>query len=302
MSASAKAPPQTSSIRRFLLEKLDIRGAVVHLNDVWQALQAGRHYPPAVASLLGQMAAVTVVIAGNLKQAGRLTFQIQGQGPVGLLVVNCSEALNLRAMARVDDPASAASAPVDEALPRLIGDGRLQLTLDIPGMREPYSSLVPLEGHSVASVFEHYLVQSEQQPAGLWLACNGDSAVALFLQKLPGADTRDADGWSRVHTLAQTVRADELLDLDAETLLRRLFAEEDVRLFDARPVIHHWPPDRDKVIGMLRSLGEDEVRRLLAEHHEVVVEDDLSNLRYRFDAADIERIFARSPEPPPTLH
>lgn len=300
MSNAPEQPSWTSSIQRFMLESLDIRGAVVRLHDVWQKLQEGRHYPPPVARLLGQMASVAVVVAGNLKQPGRLTFQVQGAGPVGLLVVDCTETLNLRAMARVD---RAVPARDDLDLNDLVGDGRMQLTLDAPSMREPYSSLVPLDGDSVAATFEHYLVQSEQQPAGLWLACSERDAVALFLQKLPGADQRDADGWTRVHLLAQTVREDELLGLDAAALLRRLFAEENVRLFDARPVIHYWPPNREKIADMLRGLGETEVRQILAEHGEVVVEDDLSNHRYSFDADDIEALFSvDAGGGKPTLH
>lgn len=150
-----------------------------------------------------------------------------------------------------------------------------------------------LEGDSIGEVFEHYLAQSEQQPAGLWLARNAGAAVALFVQKPPGADTKDLDGWSRVQQLAHTVRDDELLGLDAAEILRRLFAEENVRLFDARPITHDWPADPEKVAGMLRALGEDEVRTILAEHGEIVVHDDLSNHTYRFDAADVDALFAR---------
>lgn len=280
-----------SYVQRFLLEDLDIRGAVVRLTDVWQAMQAGRNYPPAVARLLGEMSAVSTVIAGNLKQPGRLTFQISGHGPVSLLVIDCAETLNLRGYAKAE------AAPAEGTLGELVGDGRLQLSLDIEGLDQPYQSLVPLEGDSIAAVFEHYLAQSEQQPARLWLACSPEAAVALFVQKLPGADLKDLDGWARVQQLARTVRADELLGLDAAEILRRLFAEEDVRLFDARPVTHDWPADPQKVAEMLRALGADEVRAILAEHGEVVVHDDLSNHTYRFDTADVEALFR-----PPTLH
>lgn len=282
-------PP--SYIQRFLLEDLDIRGAVVRLTDVWQAVTAGRNYAPAVGRLLGEMCAVSAVIAGNLKQPGRLTFQVAGQGPVGLLVVDCSETLNLRGYAKAD------GVPQGDTLPELVGNGRLQLSLDIEGLDQPYQSLVPLEGAHIAEVFEHYLAQSEQQPAGLWLACDANAAVALFVQKLPGADQRDADGWQRVLQLAHTVRNDELLGLEADDILRRLFAEETVRLFDARPVTHIWPADREKVEGMLRGLGIEELRELIAAHGEIVVHDDLSNHTYRFDAADIDALFR-----PPTLH
>jgi molecular chaperone Hsp33 len=276
-------PP--SYVQRFLLEDLDIRGAFVRLTGVWQAMQKGRDYPLAVARLLGQMSAVSAVIAGNLKQPGRLTFQIKGHGPVSLLVIDCAETLNLRGYAKAEP------SPGGNTLNELVGDGRLQLSLDVPGLDQPYQSLVPLEGESIAEVFEHYLVQSEQQPAGLWLACSADAAAALFLQKLPGADQKDADGWNRIQQLARTVRDDELLGLDAADVLRRLFAEENVRLFDARSVTHDWPADPEKVASMLQSLGEDEVRAILAEHGEVVVHDDLSNHTYRFDAADIDALF-----------
>lgn len=280
-----------SYVQRFLLEDLDIRGALVRLDSVWQAIQAGRGYAEPVVRLLGETCAVAAVIAGNLKQPGRLTFQITGQGPLGLLVVDCTEDLNLRAYAK------ASGVLAGDGLSELVGDGRLQLSLDVPGLDQPYRSLVPLEGNSIASCFEHYLSQSEQQPAGLWLASNEAAAAALFVQKLPGADLRDADGWARVQQLAATVRADELITLPAAEILRRLFGEETVRLFDARPVRHHWPADPDKIATMLRGLGEEEVRAILSEHGEVRVHDDLSNIEYRFDAAAVEALFT-----PPTLH
>ncbi len=284
-----------SYVQRFLLEDLDIRGAVVRLTGVWQAMQTGRSYAPPVAHLLGQMSAVSAVIAGNLKQPGRLTFQITGHGPVSLLVVDCAETLNLRGYAKAEG--APAADELGDSLGELIGDGRLQLSLDIAGLDQPYQSLVPLEGASIAECFEHYLEQSEQQPAGLWLASDAEGAAALFVQKMPGADLKDIDGWSRIHQLAQTVRADELLGLRPEELLRRLFAEENVRLFEARAVTHDWPADPQKVAAMLRGLGEDEVRAILAEHGEIIVHDDLSNHTYRFDAADVEALFK-----PPTLH
>jgi len=284
-------PLPTSYVQRFLLEALDIRGAVVRLTDVWEAMQDVRGYAPAVAHLLGEMSAVSTVIAGNLKQPGRLTFQITGHGPVSLLVIDCAETLNLRGYAKAE------GTPAAGTLAELVGDGRLQLSLDIEGMEQPYQSLVPLEGDSIAEVFEHYLAQSEQQPARLWLAGSAQAAVALFVQKLPGADAKDLDGWSRVQQLANTVREDELLGLDAEALLRRLFAEENVRLFEARRVTHDWPADPEKIAEMLRALGEDEVRAVLEEHGEVVVHDDLSNHTYRFDRGDVDALFR-----PPTLH
>lgn len=310
MSKDARAPGMPPSyVQRFLFDDLDIRGAVVRLDDVWTALQERRSYPEPVARLLGEMCAVSVVIAGNLKQPGRLTFQLRGQGPLKMVVVDCAESLNLRAMARIDTAIAEQIAALDNpGLSALIGDGSLQLTLDAPSMHEPYSSLVPIVGTRIADVFEHYLMQSEQQPAALWLACDQNTASALFLQKLPGADLHDPDGWSRVTTLAGTVRDAELLSLSSEALLTRLFSEETVRVFDPRLVTHHWPADRAKVVEMLKGLGEAEVRRILTEHGEVLVQDEMSNHDYHFEAEEVAEIFAPGQDPhpvvpiPPTLH
>lgn len=287
----------SSYVRRFLLEELDIRGALVRLDEVWQAMLRDRSYAPVVASLLGQTSAVAAIIAGNLKQAGRLTFQLQGHGPVSLLVVDCTEDLNLRGYAKAEREVSAGP------LPSLLGDGRLLLTLDVIGMDQPFQSYVPLEGESIAQVFEHYLVQSEQAPARLWLAADDRMAAGLFLQKLPEADRRDPDGWNRAVRLADTLQEGELLRLPSYEILTRLFHEETVRVFDPRPVSHHWPMDWDKVRAMLRGLGRVEVEAILREHGEVAVHDDLSNHSYHFSAADITELFAQSPpSPPPTVH
>ena len=226
----------SSYVQRFLLDDLDIRGAIVKLDDVWRALLENRDYPPAVRDLLGATGAITTVIGGNLKQPGRLTVQLQGHGPVSLLVVDITEALNLRGYAKAS-PEAAGKAGIAE----LLGDGQLLLSLDMPELRHPYQSFVPIDGNTVAEVFEHYLTQSEQQPAALHTACSGSAAACLFLQKLPDADKKDPDGWDRITRLAATLRDDELLGLPVDEILTRLFHQETVRLFDAREVTHHWP-------------------------------------------------------------
>jgi molecular chaperone Hsp33 len=191
-----------------------------------------------------------------------------------------------------------AEAPLRE----LVGDGRLLLTLDNPDAQLPYQSFVPLEGTSIAEVFEHYLAQSEQQPAKFLLAANGNSVAGLFLQKLPTADARDPDGWTRISHLASTVKQDELLSLPPEMLLNLLFAEEDKRLYEVREVAYHCPEDWEKVRGMLLQLGRSEVEAILSEHGEVAIRDDICNRDYRFSAADIAELFDGIASPKPTLH
>jgi molecular chaperone Hsp33 len=254
------ADPQPNRVRSFLFEQLDIRGAWVQLGPAWREMIAGRDYPEPVVELLGQLAGVATLITANLKQAGRLTFQLRGEGAVSLLVMDCDEQLRLRGMARSAPELSAGS------LPALLGDGALTRTLDTAGMRQPYQSHVPLQGDSVAAVFEHYLTQSEQTPPRLWLAANHETAAGLFLQALPGADERDADGWNRVQILAGTVRAEELLGLGSIKLIDRLFPEEDVRVYDPRPVSYYCPYDPAKIYSMLRRVGQTACESILAEH------------------------------------
>jgi molecular chaperone Hsp33 len=285
-----------SYVQRFLFEDLDIRGAFVHLGSAWQGMQADRAYPTVVTRLLGEMMATAAIIGGNLKQPGRLTFQLSGHGLLKALILDCTQDLKMRGMARFEP--GIAEAP----LQALVGDGRLLLTLDNPQASLPYQSFVPLEGSSIAEVFEHYLAQSEQQPARLFLAANETTAAGLFLQKLPAADTRDADGWTRLTHLASTAKPAELLTLDTETLLARLFAEEDKCLYEAREVFYHCPEDWEKVRGMLQQLGRGEVEAILSEHGEVVIRDDICNRDYRFGAADIAQLFDGAAPPKPTLH
>jgi molecular chaperone Hsp33 len=283
------------SVDRFLLENLDIRGALVRLGPAWRQMHAGCGYADTVRDLLGELAAVSTIIGCNLKTPGRLTFHLRGHGPVRLLVVDCDEQLRVRGLAKA--PEDLHPAPIAE----LFGDGQLALTLDTNAARQPWQSIVPLAGDSVAAVFEHYLMQSEQAPSRLWLMADTAHACGLFLQKLPdahSADTRDADGWNRVQQLAATVTPAELT-LPAELLLTRLFPEEDIRLFAPRPVTYHCPRNEDKVLAMLRSVGREEIEATLAEQGEIVIHDDICRQEYRYGPEVLDLLF---PPVPPTLH
>ena len=288
-----------SFVQRFLFEGLDIRGAIVHLGDSWQQMQVDRNYQPTVAQLLGETAAVTALIAAQLKQPGRLTLQLRGNGPIQLLVMDCNEQLQLRGMARSNPVVL--PAPV----PHLLGadqGGQLMMSLDMPNARHPYQSFVPLVGDSIAAIFEHYLEQSEQQPSRLFVSAGPQAAACLFLQKMPEADTRDIDGWHRITQLAATVKPTELPELDAESLLTRLFHEDmathGVRVFDPLPVVYHCPEDWTKVRDMIRSLGREDAETILREHGEILIRDDICNHSYRFSAEDVAELFAAGP----TLH
>lgn len=275
------------AVRSFLFEDLDVRGALVALGNVWHELQAGRDLPPPVAAVLGELAAVTALIAANLKAPGRITFQLQGHGLVSLLYVDCDERLRLRGMARLRaDFGAVPSAPTFD---ELLGDGQLVLTLDTH-TGAPYQSIVPLVGATLSEVFAHYLAQSEQQPAWLMLNAAENFAGGLFLQKLPGADSRDADGWNRICHLASSLDANELATPVAN-LLMRVFPEEDIRLFDPRPVRYHCPRDEDKVLAMLKNLGRAEIEATLAAQGSIAIEDEICRQNYRYGPEILSRLF-----------
>ena len=277
---------QTDYVQRFLFENLDIRGRLVCLTGAWQRMLDGRGYPEGIVSLLGHTTALNVLLGASQKGGGRVTLQVQGTGPVKLLVCDCTAELRIRGMAAYETPASA---PSERAL---LGDGRLSVTLEDMKSGKFYQSLVPLEGETMQDIFLHYLTQSEQLPAFLRLYADGGALCGLLLEKLPGADRRDPDGWNRVTHLAATLTLEETRDAQPYDLLTRVFPEELMRVFRLHAVQYHCPYDEEKVKDMLRSLGRAEVESILAEQGEVVIRNEMCNHEYRFDAGAIERLFA----------
>src|SRR5258706_2826129 len=281
---------QTDYSRRFTLDNLDIRGQVVRSSTAWRGLSGKRNYPANVNSYLGEMACVSVLVGAGLKHAGRATLQIQGGAAAKLAVVDCTHELGIRGMASFAAGVRAAT------FAEWVAGGRIALTVARADSSQMYQSIVLVSGITGADCFEHYFVQSEQLPTHLWLAANSEGAGALLLQKLPKADEKDADGWAGVEQLAASVTAGELIGLDAEVLLTRLFHEEDVRLYEPRLVQSACKRNEEKVKTMLRSLGRAELDATLAELGEILVRDDMCNEEYRFDRAAVDALFEVLPD------
>jgi molecular chaperone Hsp33 len=246
----------------------------------------GREYPQDVASLLGHTTALNVLLGANQKGAGRVTLQVQGSGPVKLLVADCTSELRIRGMASYDKDLGATLSERG-----LLGDGRLSVTLEDVKSGRLYQSLVPLEGESLEQIFIHYLAQSEQMPAFLRLHADRGALCGLLLEKLPLADSRDPDGWNRITQLASTLELDETRDAQPYDLLTRVFPEELMRVFRLYGVEYHCPYDEGKVKDLLRGLGRHEVEAILAEQGEVVIRNEMCNHEYRFDAHAIAELF-----------
>ena len=301
---------ETDRFVRFHFPELSIRGAWVHLDESYRALISGRNYPAAVSRMLGEMASVTALMAGQLKHPGRLTFQMRYPGPISLLVMDCTDKLGLRGTAQWDETFSASLQHPDfQCLNTHANEdenaSRLMMTLDAHQFSTPWQSFVPLVGQSLAEAFSHYLAQSEQQPTLLYLAADEQQAAALFLQAMPGADEADADGWNRLTHLFGTLSDRELLQLDPAQLLTTLFPEELISLAPGQTLHHAGERDWAKVRNMLRGLGKQEVDAILREHGAVVIHDELSNQEYRFTPEEALAVFnepADSERQGQTLH
>jgi molecular chaperone Hsp33 len=298
----------SDQLQKFMFNTAPVRGEIVSLGNTWREVLTRRNYPAPVRNVLGEMMAACALLSANLKFNGTLIMQIYGDGPVKMLVVQCGSDLSIRATAKLSD-ATAATLGEGMSFVDLVnasGHGRCVITLDPadkkPG-QQPYQGIVPLNDHdgpikSVAQMLEHYMHHSEQLDTRLWLAANGERAVGMLLQKLPGdggivpaANEPDLDTWERVCTLGSTLSSQELLDTEPETVFRRLFWQESVRHFEPAATRFQCTCSREKVGGMLRMLGREEVDSVIEERGHVEIHCEYCNERYEFDPVDVEQLF-----------
>lgn len=309
-----------SEIHKFLFEGMPVRGMVVRLTESWREVlqrrqQGGDPWPQPVRSLMGQMAAAGALMQSNIRFDGALVLQVHGDGPVRLAVAEVQSDLAFRVTAQIDGPIAEGAGI--EAMLNVNGRGRCAITLDprdrTPG-QQPYQGIVPLHGDQreplqrLSEVLEHYMLQSEQLDTRLVLAANDEVAAGLLLQRLPvegvgnlgGERNEDGIGTSedyqRIALLASTVTADELLSLDVDSLLHRLFWEENLRRFE--PMRGELGPrfacscSRERVAQMLGGLGREEVESVVEERGTVEVGCEFCGIKYHFDAVDVGELFA----------
>jgi molecular chaperone Hsp33 len=307
----------------FLFEGLPVRGMLVRLTDSWQEVLRRREgigaHPPEVRALLGEMSAAGVLMQSNIKFNGAIVLQIFGDGPVKLAVAEIQPELSFRATAKTvgDVPAGAQL----EAMLNVGGQGRCAITLDprdkLPG-QQPYQGVVSLHGdlreplQKLSEVLEHYMLQSEQLDTRLILAANDQVAAGLLIQRLPvqgegnlaGRKNEDdiglSEAFNRISILAGTLTRDELLNLPNAQILHRLFWEETLRVFEPAHPRFACTCSRERVRGMLRSLGRDESDSLIEERGQVEVGCEFCGVQYRFDAVDVGELFTPGRDQPPS--
>jgi molecular chaperone Hsp33 len=295
--------PVDDVLHRFMLERAGVRGVLVRLGASWREVAARADYPQGLRDLLGESLAASALLTGNIKLQGSLSLEFRSSGPLRLLFAECGDTGLLRGLARWEEP-------FPETLD-LAGmpDALLAITIGHVERGQRYQGLVELNAPTVAGAIENYFVQSEQLPARILLAADGDRAVGLMLQVLPGEGGHDVaddgdDAWARVCALTDTLGVEEMLATRPEDLLYRLYHEETVRLFEPRELAFGCSCTRERVETVLRSLGRDEVQAALAARDgEIEVICEFCAGRYTFDAVDAERIVseAQTQAAPPTL-
>jgi molecular chaperone Hsp33 len=284
--------PDRDSLHRFIFERLPIRGHLVHLDASWRALLEHRTYPKNIRDTLGESVAASVLLAATLKFTGHLSLQLQGNGPMHLLLAQCTNGLGIRALARYRKEIAS------DNLSALTGEGQLLVTLDNGDDAQRYQGVVALGGESLAYCLENYFAGSEQLPTRLWLHADEYGASGMLLQRLPSSSSQSddesavEDAWQRVQLIAGTLKTEELRALSDRQILHRLFHEDDVRLFEPAPVFFRCTCSHERVSGVLQSLGEVEVQSILSEQGRVEVRCDFCNRAYAFDAVDVARLFA----------
>lgn len=304
----------TDQLKKYLFQDRSVRIQAVRLRDTWQQAQEHHQYSPAVQRLVGELMAAAALLAANIKFEGSLVLQIQGTGPIALLVVECQSDLSLRATVKIREGQDVPADGTMQSLLNANNEGRFIVVLDprrkLPG-QQAYQGIVPLEGETVAEALQHYMKASEQLDTRLWLQADDEHAAGLLVQSLPGEggktqESDTSDSLARAIALAETLTPTELLQTDIDTVIHRLYWEESLIAFEPLSARWHCPCTRERVANMLRSLGESELNDILAEQGKVEVTCDFCGKPYAFDAVDCSGLFAAAkPMPeqdPPTVH
>lgn len=275
-------------VQRFHFSESPVRGELVQLSDSVGAVLDRHDYPPRIANLLSEALAASVLLTSTLKFEGSLILQVRGNGPLEALMVECNHRRELRGIAQLGESWTDASATL--SLPELVGEAQLVITID-PDHGQRYQGIVPFNSETLAGCLEHYFEQSEQLPTRIWLAADGENAAGLMLQVLPGHDEgSDADIWPRLCSLTETITAQEMLELPATELLYRLYNEEVVELLQTDEVIFRCNCSRERTEQVLISLGEAELRDIVAEQGAIEISCQFCNQEYRFDPIDVEKM------------
>ena len=288
-------------LKKYLFADRSIRIQSANLSQTWLDGREHQHYPKVIENLLGELCAASVLLSSNIKFDGSLVLQIQGDGPIALLVVECDSELRVRATVKLRQEFAIKENSSFQELVNPNRSGHFMVILDLNDRQEgqqAYQGIVALEGNSVAEVLENYMRNSEQLDTYIRLAANDDKATGILLQRLAvtggiGIDKDKAEeNWQKAGHFIQTITHDEQLKLSEDELIHRLFWEEQLlKTEEDHPIQWYCSCNRERVADMLRMLGTAEIESILSEREEIDVSCDYCGKPYKFDAIECAQLF-----------
>ncbi|HAT1821460.1 TPA: Hsp33 family molecular chaperone HslO [Legionella pneumophila] len=279
---------EADTLQRFIFEHANIRGEVVHIEKTFQNIMNQRDYPPMVKNLLGEALVSCLLLTSSIKFEGNLSLQFQGDERLSLLLVQCDHNLNIRGFAKYAEGLEIA----DYATAFL--QGRMVITISQDNQTQAYQSLIPIQSTSMSENLMAYFAQSEQIATRVWLAVNEEMAAGMLLQLMPGQDTIQREQfWEYAVQLGQTVTEDELLTIDNQTLLYRLYHETELRIFESRTTRFQCRCNQEKMKQVIAILGEEEANELIKEKGQIEITCDFCNQKYTFDSIDVTLLFRK---------
>ena len=275
-------PNSADSLQRFSFDNTNIRGELAHVNASYREVLKRHQYPTRIAKAVGELMAATALLSANLKFTGRLTLQIRLPGNISLLQAETSDKGQLRAIARYEEGTEESELSFD--------DGQMIITVE-PEVGQRYQGITLIKGGNVAGALEDYFEQSEQLGSRFWLACDGQNAAGFMLQQMPSEQGDDPDAWDRLTHLASTIKDEELINLNNEVLLHRLYHEEEVRTYPASELSFFCTCSKDRIGNALHQLGKDELMQIIEEQGKISINCDFCKQAYSFDKEQINELF-----------
>lgn len=277
---------ESDTLQGFIFEHAPIRGEIVHIDKTFQTIMNQHPYPAMVKNLLGEALVSCLLLTSSIKFEGSLNLQFQGDKRLPLLLVQCDNQLNIRAFAKYTEGLEI----IDYANAFL--EGQMVLTIDQNKQTQTYQSVVPIQSTSMSENLMHYFAQSEQIATRVWLAVNDTQAAGMLLQLMPGEEgVQREQFWEYATQLGQTVTEHELLTLDNQTLLYRLYNETDIRVFDSRSTCFKCRCNHEKMKQVIKILGEEDAKELIEQQGQIDINCDFCNTKYTFDVIDLTLLF-----------
>ena len=300
--------PSNDLLHRFLFDDCDIRGELVTLGDSYREVLSHNPHARAVRRLLGEFLAAVGLLSSTLKFDGKIILQARGDGAIATIMAECNHHNNLRGIVRLNPEIAPDEALMENGnLQQLLGTGVLVITIEpkrtenFEGNLERYQGIVPMDAETLSGCLEHYFQQSEQLASRLWFSANDDYATGFLIQALPQQlktnEDDNRDHWETITALADTIKQEELLELDHTTILYRLFHEQPVLIFEPKALKFACSCSRARSANALMTIGKEEVEELLVEKGSIDIDCQFCNQHYHFSAEDVRKLLGGN-----TLH